>query len=347
MIKSLIDNLNGSTTKNVPFWFMRQAGRYLPEYREIRETAGGFLNLVYNPDHASEVTMQPIRRFGMDGAILFSDILVIPHALGQALKFETGEGPKLEAIRDVDGLKILNLENIHETLNPIYENIKQTRGKLKSEGFGDTALIGFAGSPWTVATYMVEGGGSKTFTEVKKWAYGAPDEFQKLIDIVTDATISYLDHQVQAGVEALQLFDSWAGVLDPDQFEKWVIAPTTKIVAALREKYPHMPIIGFPRDAGHLSLNYIQKTGIQAVGLDFTQSPFWARKNLQSMMPVQGNLDPVYLLNGGSAMCDAATKILETYSARPFVFNLGHGVIKETPPENVAELSQLIKDFVR
>ena len=189
-------------TKNVPFWFMRQAGRYLPEYREVRKTAGGFLNLVYNPDNASEVTMQPIRRFGMNGSILFSDILVIPHALGQDLKFETGEGPKLNAIRDVDGLKILNPDNIDQTLNPIYETIRQVKSKLKSEGFGDTALIGFAGSPWTVATYMVEGGGSKTFTEVKKWAYGAPDEFQQLIDVVTDATIEYLDQQVQAGVQA-------------------------------------------------------------------------------------------------------------------------------------------------
>lgn len=347
MIKSLIQNLNNGMTKNVPFWFMRQAGRYLPEYREIRQSAGGFLNLVYNPDHASEVTMQPIRRFGMNGSILFSDILVIPHALGQDLKFETGEGPKLAAIRDVDGLNILNQENINETLNPIYETIRQVRQKLKEEKIGDTALIGFAGSPWTVATYMVEGGGSKTFTKVKKWAYGAPDEFQKLIDIVTDATIEYLDHQVQAGVEALQLFDSWSGVLDMPNFDRWVIAPTAKIVSALREKHPHIPIIGFPRDAGHLSLNYIQKTGIQAVGLDFTDSNFWARKNLQSVMPVQGNLDPVYLLNGGQTMRDEATKILETFAARPFVFNLGHGVIKETPPENVAELSKLIKEFER
>jgi len=347
MIKSLIDTLNGQMTKNVPFWFMRQAGRYLPEYREVRKTAGGFLNLVYNPDNASEVTMQPIRRFGMNGSILFSDILVIPHALGQDLKFETGEGPKLNAIRDVDGLKILNPDNIDQTLNPIYETIRQVKSKLKSEGFGDTALIGFAGSPWTVATYMVEGGGSKTFTEVKKWAYGAPDEFQQLIDVVTDATIEYLDQQVQAGVQALQLFDSWAGILDTPNFNRWVIDPTTKIVSALREKYPHIPIIGFPREAGHLSINYIQKTGIQAVGLDFTEAPYWARKNLQNVMPVQGNLDPVYLLNGGQAMRDAATEILETFASKPFVFNLGHGVIKETPPENVAELSQLIKDFKR
>lgn len=347
MIKSLIENLNGKVTKNVPFWFMRQAGRYLPEYRELRAKAGGFLDLVYNPDNASEVTMQPIRRFGMNGSILFSDILVIPHALGQDLKFETGEGPKLNAIRDVDGLKILNQENIQDTLNPIYETIRQVREKLKTEGFNDTALIGFAGSPWTVATYMVEGGGSKTFTEVKKWAYGAPDEFGQLIDIITEATISYLDAQVEAGVEALQLFDSWAGVLDVEQFNRWVIEPTAQIVTALREKHPTIPIIGFPREAGHLSLNYVQNTGIQAVGLDFTEAPYWARKNLQSVMPVQGNLDPVYLLNGGQAMRDAATEILETFASKPFVFNLGHGVIKETPPENVAELSKLIKDFKR
>jgi len=347
MIKSLLANLNNQTTPNVPFWFMRQAGRYLPEYREIRKTAGGFLNLVYNPETASEVTMQPIRRFGMDGSILFSDILVIPQAIGQDLKFETGEGPKLNPIRSLKDLSTLDISKIDETLHPIYETIRQTRQKLKSEGFGGTALIGFAGSPWTVATYMVEGGGSKTFTEVKKWAYGAPDEFAQLIDIVTDATIHYLDKQVEAGVEALQVFDSWAGILDAANFEKWVIAPTQKIVAALRAKHPHISIIGFPKEAGHLSMTYAQKTGVQAIGLDFTLPTYWARKNLQSQLPVQGCLDPIYLLNGGQPMIDATTEILETFAPKPFIFNLGHGVIKETPPENVAQLANLIRDFKR
>lgn len=347
MQRSLLQTLNNQVSPNVPFWFMRQAGRYLPEYREIRQTAGGFLNLVYNPDTACEVTMQPIRRFGMNGAILFSDILVIPHALGQDLRFETGEGPKLNPIRSLEDLASLDISNIDKTLNPIYETIRQTRQKLKAEKFGDTTLIGFAGSPWTVACYMVEGGGSKTFTEVKKWAYGAPDEFQKLIDIVTDATIIYLQNQAEAGAEALQLFDSWAGILDTPNFEKWVIEPTKKIVSTIKSKYPLIPIIGFPREAGHHSINYTTQTGIQAVGLDFTTSNFWARKNLQSIMPVQGNLDPIYLLNGGQGMIDAATQILETFAAKPFIFNLGHGVIKETPPEHVEQLSTLIKEFER
>ena len=345
MQRSLIQTLNNEKSKDIPFWFMRQAGRYLPEYRDLRQNAGGFLDLVYNPDFASEVTLQPIRRFGMTGSILFSDILVIPHALGQNLTFEPGEGPKLDPIRNAQDLSILDISKIDETLAPIYQTVAQTRQKLRDEKFGDTALIGFAGSPWTVACYMVEGGGSKTFTEVKKWSYGNPDEFQKLIDIVTDATIIYLENQVEAGVEALQLFDSWAGILDKPNFDRWVIEPTKKIVSALRAKYPHVPIIGFPREAGHLTLNYIQNTGIQAVGMDFTLPLYWARKNLQSVMPVQGCLDPIYLLNGGQPMIDAATHILETFSDKPFIFNLGHGVIKETPVEHVEQLSHLIRDF--
>ena len=328
-----------------PVWMMRQAGRYLPEYRDLRQQAGGFLNLVYNPDHASEVTIQPIRRFGMDAAILFSDILVIPQALGQDLRFETGEGPKLKALQTDDDINQLDLEKIDDVLNPIYETVKLTREKLRLENFNKTALIGFAGSPWTVACYMVEGGGSKTFEATKKWAYAKPESFQKLIDILVQATSHYLIKQVDAGAEALQLFDSWSGVLDTHNFDRWVIDPTAQIVENIKEKYPDIPIIGFPRDAGEKSITYAKKTRIQAIGLDFSMAPEWARDNLQPLMPIQGNLDPVTLLSGGAALEKSANHILEIFAHKPFIFNLGHGVIKETPPEHVEKLCKIIRDF--
>jgi uroporphyrinogen decarboxylase len=327
------------------FWFMRQAGRYLPEYRELREHVGGFLDLVYNPDQASEITLQPIRRFGMDAAILFSDILVIPQALGQALRFETGEGPKLNALTCDADIQKLDIENIDKILNPIYETIKQTRTKLSTEDFHETSLIGFAGSPWTVACYMVEGGGSKTFEITKKWAYGNPESFQKLIDVLVQSTIHYLIRQIEAGVEAVQLFDSWAGVLDNSNFNRWIIDPTRKIVDGVKAVYPDIPIIGFPRDAGEKSINYAKNTGINAIGLDYSFDPKWAADNIQPLMPVQGNLDPVALLSGGDALERSAHDILETFSNHPFIFNLGHGIIKETPPEHVEKLCEIIRNF--
>jgi uroporphyrinogen decarboxylase len=259
MNKPIIENLNGNKTPKIPFWLMRQAGRYLPEYREIRKKSGGFLNLVYNPDAASEVTMQPIRRFGMDATILFSDILVIPQALGQDLKFETGEGPKLNSLKNLEDIEALNFETIDQTLNPIYQTVAHTKSKLLSEGFKDTALIGFAGSPWTLACYMIEGGGSKTFEKTKRWAYGNPNSFKKLIDLLVQANIHYLSKQIEAGADAIQLFDSWAGVLNEDNFKKWVIEPTAQIVSAIKKTYPTIPIIGFPRDSGDKSVLYAKQ----------------------------------------------------------------------------------------
>jgi len=345
MNKLILKALAGQKTQTVPFWFMRQAGRYLPEYRELRSQAGGFLNMVYNPKNAAEVTVQPLRRFNMSAAILFSDILVIPQALGQRLEFMAGEGPKLEALHNGSDLSKLDTDNIDKILDPVYETVQTVRQKLNQENFDDTALIGFAGAPWTVATYMVEGGGSKTFEKTKKWAYGDPKSFTQLIDIITHATIHYLKKQIEAGAEVIQIFDSWSGVLNEHNFEQWVINPTAKIITALKADYPDTPIIGFPRGAGSMATHYANKTGITAIGLDFTVERDWARDNLQPLMPVQGNLDPVTLLTGGQAMIDEATQILETFSEKSFIFNLGHGVIKETPIEHVEKLSQFIRDY--
>lgn len=289
--------------------------------------------------------MQPIRRFGMDGAILFSDILVIPQALGQALRFETGEGPKLDPISNEQDIAKLTLNQLDQILAPIYETISLTRDKLNAENFDQTALIGFAGSPWTVACYMVEGGGSKTFEATKSWAYCDAQGFGELINIISEATIHYLTKQIEAGAEAIQLFDSWSGVLNEDNFDRWVIDPMAKIINALKEKYPDIPVIGFPREAGAKTVRYAQKTGINAIGLDFSTPLDWAKDNLQSLLPIQGNLDPVTLLVGGDEMKRSALNILETFSGRPFIFNLGHGIIKETPIQHVEELSRIIKDF--
>ncbi len=343
--KPFLTALQGKTTDNPPFWFMRQAGRYLPEYRALREKSGDFLDLVYRPDFAAEVTIQPLRRFGMDAAILFSDILVIPQALGQSVTFTAGEGPKLDPVRNAEDLKTLSADHIDRTLAPIYETIVAARGKMADEHFDQTALIGFAGAPWTVATYMVEGGGSRDFATVKKWAYEAPETFGVLIEMITKATIHYLSRQIEHGAEAIQIFDSWAGALDEDQFARWVIAPCRKIVEALREKYPAVPIIGFPKNAGLLYPRYVRETGVNAIGLDSQVPTGWARENLQPLVTVQGNLDPVCLLCGGEAMEQAARRILNDLSGAPFVFNLGHGVIKETPPAHVARLADIIRDW--
>lgn len=343
--KPLLQAFKNQTPERVPFWLMRQAGRYLPEYRELRQKAGGFLDLAFNPEQAAEVTIQPLRRFNMDGAILFSDILVIPMALGQDLKFETGDGPKLPALDSAEDLKRLSGGDLDATLAPVYETIKLIRSGMEQEGFNETTLIGFAGAPWTVATYMVEGGSSRDFMKTKRWAYSDPDGFAQLIDMITDATIHYLGKQIEAGVEAVKIFDSWAGVLDEQQFRRWVIAPATKIVSALHEKYPEIPVIGFPKGAGPLYQDYLSQTGVDVLALDQTLPLAWAAKNLQTIKPVQGNLDPLLLLNGGQAMEDAVKRILENFADGGFIFNLGHGIHKETPPENVAQLAEIIKNW--
>jgi uroporphyrinogen decarboxylase len=334
MVKPLLRALSGQAQPRPPVWLMRQAGRYLPEYYATRARAGSFLHLCYNPELAAEVTLQPIRRYGLDGAILFSDILVVPHALGQALDYVEGEGPKLEPVTDAAGIARLSAGRLHEVLGPVYETVGRVAALLPPE----VALIGFAGAPWTVATYMVEGGGSKEHAAVKRLAYGEPETFARLVDLLVEATAAYLLRQIQAGAEAVQLFDSWAGVLPEAEFERWVIAPTRRIVDAVRAAAPKVPVIGFPRGAGLLYERYLAGTGVDAVGLDGSVPPGWAAQALQPKAAVQGNLDPVLLLTGGEAMIRAAGAIVAALGRGPFVFNLGHGVLQKTPPEHVAAL---------
>jgi len=337
--KAIIRALQGETLSPPPVWLMRQAGRYLPEYRELRAGVSGFLELCYTPELAVEVTLQPIRRFGFDAAILFSDILVVPDALGQQVWFEEGEGPKLDPVRDEDGLSKLSLDRLHEHLEPVYETVRRLSRALPSQ----TALIGFAGAPWTIATYMVEGGSSRDFSTARRWALSKPESFGKLVDLVTEATAAYLCRQTDEGAEALQIFDSWAGVLSEPEFERWTIAPTAQIVSAVRRQHGDIPIIGFPRGAGVLYERYVVETGVDAVSLDSTVPLDWAVERLQDKVALQGNLDPLLLLTGGGAMEREVHRILERLGKGPFVFNLGHGIIKETPPEHVEQLV----DFVR
>ena len=334
MVKPLLGALAGEALARPPVWLMRQAGRYLPEYRAVRARAGSFLDLCYNPELAAEVTLQPIRRYGLDAAILFSDILVVPHALGQALDYVEGEGPKLEPVTDAAGIARLSAGRLHEVPGPVYETVGRVAAALPPE----TALIGFAGAPWTVATYMVEGGGSKEYALVKRLAYGEPGTFARLVDLLVEATGAYLLRQIQAGAEAVQLFDSWAGVLPPTEFERWVIAPTRRIVDAVRAAAPKVPVISFPRGAGLLYERFLAGTGVDAVGLDGSVPPGWAAQALQPRAAVQGNLDPVLLVTGGEPMIRAADAIVDALGGGPFVFNLGHGVQQRTPPEHVAAL---------
>lgn len=339
--KTFLRALNGETLSVPPIWLMRQAGRYLPEYRATRGEAGSFLDLCYNPDLACEVTLQPLRRYDFDAAILFSDILVIPQALGQYLAFKQGEGPQLEAIRDASGLGKLSIEGIHDTLGPVYETVSKLSSAIPSH----TALIGFAGAPWTVATYMVEGKGSKDFANIRRFAYGDPEGFAKLIDILVEATTQYLLKQVEAGAECIQLFETWGGVLSETGFKRWVIEPTKQIVANLRAIHPDLPIIGFPRGAGLHLIDFKIQTGVTGVGLDSGVPLNWVAENLQKLGPVQGNLDPMLLITGGDAMFDETKRILDTLGKGPFIFNLGHGITPETPPEHVGQLVDFIRDY--
>ena len=333
----LLDTLNGRRGERVPLWLMRQAGRYLPEYRELRERKGGFLALAYDSEAAAEITLQPVRRFGFDGAILFSDILVIPHALGQDLWFEAGEGPRL-APPLLDGAWRA-LEAAPRRLDPIYETVRLTRAALPD----NVTMLGFAGSPWTVATYMVAGQGSKDHHQARELAYRDQAAFASLVEAIERATIDYLLGQIDAGVEAVQLFDSWAGSLAPDQFERWVIDPNARIAAALHEARPGVPVIGFPKGAGAKLPAYARKTGVDAVGVDETVDPLWAARELPAGMPVQGNLDPLLLLAGGEALEARTRAILEAFEDRPHVFNLGHGIGQFTPLEHVEKLIATVR----
>lgn len=335
--KPLLATLNGVRQETPPVWLMRQAGRYLPEYRALRAKKGGFLELVNDSAAAAEVTIQPIRRFGFDAAILFSDILVVPHAMGQDLWFEEGEGPRL-APRLVDHA-LDSLDAVPQRLAPVYETVRQVHARLESQ----TTFLGFAGSPWTVATYMVAGQGSREQAEARRFAYRDPVAFQALVDAIIALTVDYLSGQIDAGVDAVQLFDSWAGSLSPAQFERWVIGPNAKIVSLLKVRHPDIPIIGFPKGAGGKLSAYARETCVDAIGLDETVDPFWANANLPESLPVQGNLDPLALIAGGVALDDATDHIRRAFCDRPHVFNLGHGILPDTPIENVEELLRKVR----
>jgi uroporphyrinogen decarboxylase len=337
--KLLLRSLGGETLKRPPFWLMRQAGRYLPEYRALRAKAGSFLDLCYNPDFAVEVTLQPIRRFGMDAAILFSDILVVPHALGQGLRFEDGQGPLLDALDPETDLRGLNLDKLHQHLAPVYQTVSDLRAKLPTE----TTLIGFAGAPWTVASYMIEGKGSREYAKAKNWIYTRPALFQRLIDLLIEATVEYLSAQVAAGAEALQLFDSWAGALDHPAMLRYSLEPMRIITERLRAKHPDIPVIVFPRAVGAGYLDFAQSGFMQGLGLDTGVSPAWASSALLGSFALQGNLDPQILVAGGDILKRSVESLLSNFGSRPYVFNLGHGIVPETPPEHVAILAELIR----
>ncbi|AIT80382.1 uroporphyrinogen decarboxylase [Novosphingobium pentaromativorans] len=333
----LLNTLRGENSGKRPIWLMRQAGRYLPEYRALRAEKGGFLALVYDTDAAAEITLQPIERFGFDGAILFSDILIVPYAMGQNLEFLAGEGPKLSP-RLVDHA-LDGLTAVPKRLSPIYDTVAKVRASLDA----DKTMLGFAGSPWTVATYMVAGEGSRDQHETRAMAYRDPAAFQAIIDGIVDVTVGYLSGQITAGAEAIQLFDSWSGSLAPAQFEKWVLAPNARIVARIRALHPQTPIIGFPKGAGEKLAAYARETGVDAVGIDETIDPIWAARELPEGMPVQGNLDPLLLLSGGAELEKQAHAVLDAFAGRPHVFNLGHGIGQHTPIAHVEDLLRVVR----
>jgi uroporphyrinogen decarboxylase len=339
--KRLLRVLRGDVLTPPPLWLMRQAGRYLPEYRRVRAKAKTFLDFCYSPELATEVTLQPLRRFPLDAAILFSDILVVPDALGQRVEFKDSGGPVLEPVRDRAAIDKLKTAAIHDRFAPIYETVQRIKRALPAEA----TLIGFAGAPWTVAVYMVEGRGGTDCEEIRKFALQKPADFGRLIATLVEVTADYLIHQVRNGVEAIQIFDSWAGVLSESQFRQWVIAPTKALAERVRKARPEIPIIGFPRGAGALYADYVRATGVDAVSLDSTVPVAWAAAELQSRCAVQGNLDNLALLVGGPVLEAEARRILAAFARGPFVFNLGHGVLPETPPEHVAELAAIVRGW--
>ncbi len=341
MAGPLLETLRGRNLDRRPIWLMRQAGRYLPEYRALRAEKGGFLALVYDSEAAAEITMQPLRRFGFDGAILFSDILIVPYAMGQDLEFLAGEGPKLSPRLADHALKAL--EAVPQRLAPIYRTVELVKAQLGPE----QTMLGFAGAPWTVATYMVNGEGSRDQHETRAMAYGDPHGFQAIIDAIVDVTSDYLVGQIEAGAEAVQIFDSWAGSLAPDEFGRWVIAPTARIVETVRQRCPGVPIIGFPKGAGEKLVSYAKETLVDAVGVDETVDIAWAARELPENMPLQGNLDPLRLLAGGPELESRVRFILDACAHRPHVFNLGHGIGQFTPIEHVEALLAAVRGWQR
>ncbi len=331
--------LDGQTQVPPPIWMMRQAGRYLPEYRAVRAKAGSFLDLCYNPELAAEVTLQPIRRFGFDAAILFSDILVIPHALGQKLWFVEGEGPRLEPVADHARLAEISREADDAKLSPVIETVQRVKQGLGRE----TAFIGFCGAPWTVATYMVAGRGTPGQEPAKELFRRDPAFFQTLIDLIVDASARYLCRQIEAGVDVVQIFDSWAGSLGPEEFERWCIAPTKRLVDLVRAQHPEARIIGFARGAGKLIPAYVKATGVNAAGLETEIDRSFARDEIQSLVPIQGHLDPLVLRAGGPELEAEVAAIREAFGGGPFIFNLGHGILPDTPIPHVERLLAAVR----
>ena len=335
--KYLLRAFKESSLPRSPFWFMRQAGRYLPEYRQVRSGVPNFLEMCYTPSVASEVTLQPIRRFGMDGAIIFSDILVIPDALGVGVRFEEKKGPVLTPIQTTEALKKLQWNC--EKLAPVYEALRLTRAALPPE----TTLLGFAGSPWTLACYTVQGQSDQAFESVKQIAASNRPFFTALIELLTNSVIDHCIRQIESGAEVIQLFDSWAGVLNKQEFSEYVIAPTKVIVRSIKEKYPEIPVIGFPRNAGELYFDYAKETGVDGVSIDYSLPLEWAKTHLQDICLIQGNLDPVLLAENKEEMLRQAKLIISMLANKSFIFNLGHGILPHTPVENVQALCDLLK----
>lgn len=335
-IKPLLRVLEGKREAPPPLWMMRQAGRYLPEYRAVREKAGGFLDLCFNPELAAEVTLQPVRRFGFDAAILFSDILVVPLALGRKVWFAEGEGPRLEPMHDAEDLLALQRDANGHVLLPIYETVRTVKAQLGTQ----TALIGFCGAPWTVATYMIAGRGTPDQAPAKQMAAREPQAFQHLVDCLVDTSAGYLARQLEAGADVVQIFDTWAGALPSEDFERWCVQPTKRLVAKLREKSPGAKVIGFPRGAGQNIPRYVEETKVDAVSLGNEINRRFARDEIQTRVPVQGNVDPQALLAGGDTLDREVGNVLQAFGAGPLIFNLGHGILPQTP---IAHVEQMLK----
>ena len=340
-VKPFVEVLAGHKQAVPPIWMMRQAGRYLPEYREVRAKAGGFLDLCFSPEFAAEVTLQPIRRFGFDAAIIFSDILVLPYALGRSVRFEVGEGPRLDPLDSPKKINALAPEADFEKLEPVYEALRRVRRELDPH----VALIGFCGAPWTVATYMVAGQGTPDQAPARMMAYQHPESFAKIIDTLVENSITYLVAQLKAGANVLQIFDTWAGVLPPREFQRWSVEPTRRIVEGVRKKVPGAKIIGFPRGAGALLPGYVEATGVDAVSIDWAAEPGLVRDRVQSKVAVQGNLDPLVLIAGGAALDRAVDDVLENYAQGRLIFNLGHGIQPETPIAHVEQMLKRVRNY--
>jgi uroporphyrinogen decarboxylase len=339
VIKPIVRVLQGERQSVPPVWLMRQAGRYLPEYRAIRQKTENFFDLCFTPELAAEVTLQPVRRFAFDAAILFSDILVIPHALGQRVSFEQADGPRLDALKEPAALGKLRREIDQAVLAPVYETIERVKTKLPVE----VALLGFCGAPWTLATYMIAGMGTPDQLPARTFAYRHPDAFATLIDLLVDASATYLIRQLQAGVDAVQIFDTWAGILPPDGFDSYCVEPCARIVAKVRKEIPAAKIIGFPRGAGTNLKKYAAASGVDAVGLDWMIDFDFVRDEIQSRRPIQGNLDPLALLVGGRALDAAIDRIIDAFGGGPFIFNLGHGVLPDTPLAHVEHMVSRVR----